>query len=1139
MQRLKKIIKKTNFGNFLRKIMLAGICPFFCSIVADAQTNTASKTINVSITNATLKDLFSVIEKASSFRFFYDASDINVNTPITAHYTQTIIDRILKEKLSDFSYEIKGNQIIVKSKVKTMQLSPQSKHITGMVTDENSEPIAGAMIVVKGTTRGVSSDLDGTFTIQAAPEDQLEVSFLGYQMLTIPVGKQTYINVALKPLTNELDEVTIVAFGKQKKSSVVSSIESVNMKDLKIASANFTTAFAGKIPGLISYQTTGEPGADNAQFFVRGVTTFGYKQSPLILIDGFEATANDLARTQPDDIESFSILKDASATALYGARGANGIILVNTKAGTESKVKVSARVDVNMATPTRMNKLVDGVTYMNLYNEARYTRRAYTGVKGDFYDPQKILFTQQGKNPMLYPNIDWYDMLFNKQTYNTKANINVSGGGNVATYYVAGGYDKETGLLKVDHRNNFNNNIDINRFHIRSNVIFKLGKTTSLDTRITGRFERYNGPYTSASSIFGMVMNGNPVDYPAVWEPDAANIYTTHTLFGAMAGAPGNPYAKMVNGYENRDETTMSAQATLMQDLDWLVRGMRLQLKGSASVWNYYSARRHYNPYYYALLSSNPANGDYTLYCTNPGNSSALLGNVEPARNSNGHYYFEAHLNWERNFGKHSINAMTVGMLEEFVLTSGSSTSIFETLPERNLGISGRVAYDYDNRYFLEFNFGYNGSEKFAPKHRFGFFPSVGGGWLISNEPYYGEELKKMLSLIKLKLTYGLVGNDAIAGRADRFFYLSNVGISTADRYGWGKLLDVKYDGIYFSRYANPDVTWEVSRKLNAGLEIGLFKDETVKFQVDVFRDIRDRIYMTRSSLPYSTGFHNNNYGYATLSGNLGKVKSQGVDASLDMKHSFNSDFWVTGRANFTYSTNEYMKLDEPDYKDRYRSMLGQNINQAYGYVAERLFVDDTEIANSPVQGFGMYMPGDIKYTDVNRDGRVDSNDQIPIGFPTVPEIQYGFGLSSGYRNVDFSFFFQGNARVSFFINPVGIAPFTERRNAMQIVADDYWSETNPNIYAFWPRLSSEPTDNNTLQSTWWLRDGKFLRLKSIELGYAIPFKKWKLNVSRIYLSAENLFVISPFKMWDPEMGSNGLAYPINRRFNVGLQLSF
>ncbi|GHV66260.1 SusC/RagA family TonB-linked outer membrane protein [Bacteroidia bacterium] len=1021
----------------------------------------------------------------------------------------------------------------------------QNVSVSGVITDETGAPMPGVAIALQGSTRGVTTDPDGTYKIEVPQDGTLVMSFLGYESQTIAVNGQRKIDVQLKPKGDILDEVTVVAFGTQKKSSVIASIETVKTSTLKVASSNLTTAFAGKIPGIISYQTSGEPGADNAQFFVRGVTTFGYKAEPLILIDGFEASSDDLARMQPDDIESFSILKDAVATALYGARGANGIILVNTKPGHEGKARINIRVDMNVSQPTKIPQMLNGTDYMRLYNEARISRDSGLGY---FYDEQKIQSTLSGENPMVYPNVDWYNALFNKQTYNTKANLNISGGGQIATYYVSGGYDKESGLLKVDNRNNFNNNIDIDRFHLRTNVIFKLSKTSTLDTRISGRFERFTGPYVSASNIFRMVMNANPVDFPAVFAPDEANLYTKHTLFGNAftdAGMKGNPYAEMVRGYQDKNESTVSAQATFLQDLDFITENLKFQAKGSVNTWSIYSSSRTYLPFYYAIDSYNQVDETYKLFALNPTGGQSYLGDVEPGRDGSLHYYFEGRLNWNRKFGDHSIGLMTVGMVEENLVTGGNSRSIYSTLPERNMGNSGRLAYDYDERYFVEFAYGYNGSEKFTGEKQYGFFPSIGAGWLASNESFWAP-MKDVIGTLKFKFTYGLVGNDAIAGRAGRFWFLSDITAGSGGGYIWGRNFMTQYGGYRTVRYANEDITWEVSTKSNLGLELGLFKDDALKLQVDFYRDVRDKIYMERENLTASAGFE------APISGNVGKAQSQGIDASIDYKQFFGTDLWVTGRANMTYAVNKYLRLDEKNYADEYLKHVGQNINQGYGLIAERLFVDNAEVANSPKQDFGVYMAGDIKYKDINGDGVVTANDFVPIGYPIVPEIQYGFGLSSGFKNFDLSFFFQGNARVSVFIDPLGeytkegatnygIAPFEKRRNALAIIGDNHWSETNPDPQAFWPRLSTGIINNNQgVASTWWTRDASFLRLKSAELGYTFTyFRKFGLESGRVYFSAENLFVVSPFKMWDPEMGANGLAYPLSRKFNVGLQLSF
>ena len=1016
------------------------------------------------------------------------------------------------------------------------------KQIRGVVKNGSNGVAIGGVSVLKNKITSTQTNANGEFQVSANVGDSLTFTYVGMKTQSVVVDQKNILEILLYTDDSAIEEVTVVAFGTQKKSSVVGAITTVKASDLKIPASNLTGSFAGRIPGVISYQTSGEPGADNAQFFIRGVTTFGYQTSPLILIDGFEATTDNLARLQPDDIESFSILKDASATVLYGARGANGIIMVTTKSGREGPVAMSARVDVNTAMPTKMIDMIDGVNYMRLYNQAQLTRQP---ILGSYYSEQKIQSTLNGDDPMIYPNIDWYNTLFNRSTTNTKANVNLSGGGQVATYYVSTGFDKETGLLKVDNRNNFNNNIDINRLYIRSNVIFKLTKTTTLDTRIQGRFERYTGPYQSASNIFRMTMNSNPVDFPAVYKPDAANEFTEHVLFGntfVTGSLKSNPYAEMVRGFEDRNESNIIAQATLSQDLGFITEGLKIQGKASVSTWSKYSSRRTYDPFYYDLESYNQITGEFKLYPLNPTTGRSYLGDVQPGRDANGHYYFEARLNWNKSFGLHNLGVMTVGMMEEKLLTAGNSASIYETLPEKNMGNSGRLTYDFDNRYFAEASYGYNGSEKFTGEKRYGFFPSFGVSWLMSNENFF-EPLKPTISSLKIRGTWGLVGNDAISNRAGRFFYLSNISMG-GGAYRWGTSFMNAYDGYTVSRYANPDITWEQSEKWNIGAEINFF-DDALKLNADFFKDVRSKIYMNRENFPASAGLE------ASVSGNVGQVSSKGFDGSLDYMKNLNENFWLSARANFTYAVNKLDELDERDYPDAYLKRQGNNINQQWGLLAERLFVDEEEILNSPKQDFGEYMAGDIKYKDINGDGIVNSNDRIAMGYPTVPEIQYGFGMSMGYKEFDLSFFVQGNANVSFFINSTaesnlstgayGIAPFANRRNALSIIAEDYWSETNPNTHAFWPRLSTEPINNNTQQSSWWMRDGSFMRLKSVEIGFSPKgLKRFGINKgSRIYISGENLMVTSPFKLWDPEMGRNGLGYPPNKRFNIGIQLVY
>jgi TonB-linked SusC/RagA family outer membrane protein len=646
-------------------------------------------------------------------------------------------------------------------------------------------------------------------------------------------------------------------------------------------------------------------------------------------------------------------------------------------------------------------------------------------------------------------------------------------------------------------------------------------------------------------------MWSNPVDFPFVYEPDDEHKYVEHTLFGSTivnSSSGGNfwkvnPYAEMVSGYEDRNESSVNLMATLTQKLDFITKNLSLQLKGSISSWSKYTSRRNYSPFYYALETFDQITGEYKLFPLNPNTGNQYLGNVDPGRDANAQYYYEAILNWNRTFDDHNVSGTIVGIAQENLITGGNNLTIYETLPEKNLGISGRFSYNYKERYYIEPSFGYNGSEKFTGEKRFGFFPAIGLGWILSNESFF-ESLKNntFIKMVKFKASWGKGGNDAIAGRGGRFFFLSDISYGDAT-YRWGEDFLNAYDGYTVRRYANPDITWEESNKYNYGIELNLFKDEAVKLQFEYFVENRDKIYMERQNFPKSAGLE------AAISGNVGKVDAHGIDASIDYQYFFSRDFWMQGRANFTYATNKYVELDEKDYPDKYLKRRGHNINQQWGLIAERLFVDEHEIANSPRQDWGEYMAGDIKYKDVNGDGVVNANDEVPVGFPTVPEIQYGFGLSMGYKNLDFSFFMQGNARVSFFIHPgvgdsdhkeEGIAPFVNQRNALPVIARDYWSEINPNPHAFWPRLSTNPVENNMRQSSWWLRNSSFMRLKNVEIGYSLPgVEKIKIKSSRIYISGENLFVISPFKLWDPEMGRKGVGYPPNRRVNIGLQLSF
>lgn len=1033
-------------------------------------------------------------------------------------------------------------QIAMAGKVKTASIQQQIT-VTGIVSDENGEPLPGASIRVQGSTRGVTTDLDGSFFIDVQVTDILEISFIGYETMLIAVENNRKIDVSLELRALELDDVTIVAFAKQKKESVIASISTITPSELKVPSSNLTTAFAGRIAGLISYQRTGEPGQDNAQFFIRGVTSFGTgKKDPLILIDGVEMTTEDLSRLTTDDIAAFSIMKDANATALYGSRGANGVILVNTKEGREGKVKVQFRSEGSFSQPTRNVELVDPVNYMKLHNEAVITRTPGSPLP---YSQRKISYTERALNgesgidQFRYPANDWQDLLFDKHTFNQRYNLNVSGGGVVARYYIAASYDKDQGIIKNDPRNSYSNNIDIRKYSLRSNVNVNLTKTTEVIVRLNGSFDDYQGPFDGGTDLYNKAINANPVYFQPYYEPDAANQHAKHLLYGNYpSGNYLNPYAEMTKGYKSEDRSTMYAQFELKQDFDFLLKGLAVRALFNVNRFSRVPIQRQIIPFYYYLAET-----DQSLYILNQINEDGTdyLNFVPSGRSLKNTMYFESALMYNNTFAeKHTVSGLLVYTTHE--TKDGAVDNLQLALPSRNIGLAGRLTYSYDNRYFLEGNFGYNGSERFHSSQRWGFFPSIGGGWIVSNEAFM-EPYKKTVSMLKLKATYGLVGNDAIGPSQDRFFYMSEVNMNDGGRsYSFGNPYS-SINGISIGRYADPDITWEISKKSNFGLELNLFN--SLEIQADYFREQRSNILQVRSDLPSTMGLQ------ATPRANIGEAVNNGFELSVDYNKSFTPDLWAIFRGTFTYAVGKYDVYEEPDYIDApWRSRIGHKLSQNFGLVAERLFIDDAEVANSPLQTFGEYGAGDIKYKDINGDGRIDDNDIVPIGFPTSPEIIYGFGISAGYKAFDFSCFLQGSARSSFWINPSSTAPFINslingmqtNRAMLKYYADSYWSEDNRDIYALWPRLSETEVANNTRTSTWFMRNGSFLRLKNVEIGYSLPsstVKRMKMQNIRLYVTGSNLAVISAFKMWDPEMAGNGLGYPLQRVYNIGLNVEF
>lgn len=1020
--------------------------------------------------------------------------------------------------------------------------------VTGKVSD-GTKPLEGVSVSISGAKNAVVTDQKGDYTISAPSNSTLVYTYVGYISQSIQLNGQTKVDVLLVNDDKSLDEVVVVAFGTQKKKELVGASTSIKPSELKIPSSNLTTALAGRLAGMIAYQRSGEPGKDNADFFIRGVTTFGYKKDPLILIDNIEVTSTDLARLQPDDIASFSIMKDATSTSLYGARGANGVILITTKEGKEGAPKISFRFENSVSTNTRKIGLADPITYMQLANEAVLTRNPL-GVLP--YSQNKIDNTIAGRNPYLFPANNWMDQLIKDYTMNQRANISANGGGKVARYYIAGSYNRDNGILKVDKRNNFNSNVNLQSYQLRSNVNINMTKSTEVIVRLSGVFDDYNGPIDGGAGMFKKIISSNPVLFPAYFPPEALSS-ARHILFGNYPAASTggnntasagyiNPYADMVKGYKDYSKSQMSAQFEMKQNLSFLTSGLSARGLFNTSRYSYFDVSRSYNPFFYSASPVDDQFQNYNLTLLNESSATEYLDYKEGEKDINTNVYYEFALDYNRAFAAHKVSGLLVAIRRSQLLANQGSLQ--KSLPYRNEGLSGRLNYGYDNRYMAEFNFGYNGSERFHEKQRYGFFPSFGLAWNVAEEKMWSG-LNTFIPEFKIRATYGIVGNDAIGSADDRFFYLSEVNMNDGGRSkSFGTNYAYSRNGIAVNRFANNDITWENARKFNFGLDLKVLN--SFDLTVDIFHENRKNILMSRAYIPSTMGLS------APVRANLGEAVASGIDASLGYNKSFQNGWWLQGRANFTYAHSEFLKYEEPNYSGStaHLSHVGQPLSQNWGYIAERLFIDQNDVDNSPKQNFGEYTAGDIKYYDVNGDKQITELDKVPIGYPTTPEIIYGFGLSTGYKGVDFSFFFQGSARSSFWIDPVKTAPFISNsdlgagsQNALlQVYADDHWSEDRRDSYALWPRLSDGRIDNNLQTSTWFMRNGAFLRLKSVELGYSLPqrlVERIHVGNLRLYLSGTNLFSLSSFKLWDIEMGGEGLGYPIQRVFNFGALINF
>lgn len=1112
---------------------------FFCllSVIVQAKSNSMyiqTKKFTITLNGVTLKTVISYVEQNSEFVFFYQPAVVNAAPRVNIQVKNEPIIQLLNQISSQtgIKYEIKDRQIVLKKEDSTAKATPINKLLQGLVKDEQGNPIVGASVQLKNTNTGVITNIDGLFQIPINVEDAVVViSYIGFIPQEIKVGNRTSITVQLKEDTKMIDEVVVTAFGAtQKKETMVGSIQQIRPTDLQVPSSSLSTSFAGRMAGVIAIQRSGQPGADGANFWIRGKSTFGNAVDALIILDGVEISAADLNALDPEVIESFSILKDATATAMYGTRGANGVMIVTTKSGQDLlKPIINFRLESSVSQLNDIPEMVDGVDYMKLYNEALITRGITTGL----YSDAKIKATQQGLNPLVYPNVNWYDEMFNKNAFAQRFNFNIRGGKRAVTYFMSASVKHDSGNLKSLSKDYFsyNNNINVMRYDFVNNLDIKATNTTKISLGLNVGLKDWKGPSSTVNDIFSMSREASPVDFPIMYPARSEKEF--YILWGGMSGGTAynsgyrNPVAEQVVGYKKQFASTVNANLRLEQDLEMIVKGLKLNVLASFKNWSNTEVTRKADYNTFEVDSYNEATGEYSL--RRVGQEKVTTLNTEGSATGSRRIFLQAYLNYKRKLGVHDIDAMF--LYNQTQTDDNKPENLLGSLPRRKQGLAARLSYAYDDRYLAEVNFGYNGSENFAKHNRFGFFPSIALGYNISQEKFW-KPISNVISHLKLRASYGLVGNDGIN---ERYAYLEDITLSSDKwKYTTGVNQNVNYQGPVWNRYYNPNLTWEIGRKLNLGFDMQICHQ--MNLNIDFFKEIRSQIYMQKvNTIATFIGT-----GDTKIYDNSGKMKNMGFDFSLDYNRQITKDFFLSFKGTFTFAHNTILERDEPPFQLYPNlSSVGHSLGQHLAYVADGLFRDQNDIDSHAEQTLGYIpQPGDIKYIDQpdvngNRDGIIDSNDRVYMGYPDTPEIIYGFGPSMKYKNWDFSFFFQGAARTSIMMS--GFHPFGNNatRGVMTFIANDYWSESNPNPNAAYPRLTRDTNSNNTANSSYWLRNGAFLKLKNIEVGYT--FKMF-----RAYLSGSNLLTFSPFKHWDPEMGGgSGMKYPTQKVFNIGVQFTF
>lgn len=1113
----------------LFKVMKITTFLLLVNLLALSATNVHSQKSKVSIAvkNSSIAEVLDKLGAESELSVWYSSDELDEAVLINAEFSDASIEEVLKHVLKDqkVGYVVLDDKIIISSQRFQEQASSSNQQedlivLQGKVTDESGAPVPGVNVSIKGTNTGTITNFDGLYKLDVPVGTKIIVfSFIGMKTQEVLFQDRARINITMLDDSKGLEEVMVVGYGTQRKESVIGSISTIDIGKLPTPGSAISNSLAGQLAGVIAMTRSGEPGKNSAaEFYIRGVSSFTGSNKPLVLVDGIE---RELDLVDTDDIESFSILKDASASAVYGVRGANGVVLITTRSGVKGAPKITFRGETGMTSPTVMPQLANSMQFAEMYNEASGT---------NYYTPEVIDMYRSGTDPDLYPNVDWIDELYKPSANSNRINMNVSGGGDQVKYFVSGALYQENSIFKdAGDTYDYNSSIKYNKFNFRANLDFSLSKTTTLNVNLANVYEKSFGPGRSTDDIWGYAFATSPNAFPKE--------YSDGTISAPSTSSGFNPWNLLVHsGYREQFWNSSQSLIGLTQDLSGITNGLKANIKFSWDAFNSTLQIRSKEP---KQFHASGRDEEGNLIFGNPIYEGSETLSYDISSTGSMTTYMEGSLTYNRLFGdKHRVGGLLLYNHKiHYNTQAGDQPS---SLPYKNQGIAGRVTYAFKDKYFGEFNMGYNGSENFASGHRFGFFPAGAIGWMVSSEDWF-ERISNVVDLLKLKASYGKVGNDAIGGNR-RWIYEPT--IVAGENWNYGETASLGGGSLRIGDVENLRVSWEEVTKSNIGIELGLFR--AMKIQADYFYEKREGVFLARAGLPAIAGLSNVPYV------NIGEAENEGVDCSLEYTQKV-GELLLTAKGNFTYSRNTLLNNDEPDWQYKYQNRIGKSIGQPFGLVSQGLFESQEQIDNSPRQEFGEYRVGDVRYLDVNGDGVVNSYDKIAIGYPQLPEIVYGFGANAQWKAFDVNVFFQGVDNATFFVSGTAMRPFSsnnmERSAFHSALYDETWKTTNTpeqNAAANYPRLSiggGPGSSNNSQNSTFNQRNGAFIRLKNVELGFTIPksiLKKTFLDTGRLYVAGSNLHTWSSFKLWDPEKGGgSGSGYPPNRVISVGFNCKF